>query len=245
MIKRIRYGIIDSLFRDKEALKAIAFVLFFYHKRQLNVVRKWSYNRLSEITGIHSYTIKKRIDTLHRLGFIKFEGSSLVFLSIVSRHKDRNINLTNVCYDTIKDVEKSLYAILLCVIQSRKDFCKRTILQARNARQANVVKKAQAIKRRYGYGDTYNEKGLSYKNIARKLGVSLKTAFDYVKYAIEKGFVIAQSHFYATYMPKVERYPVPGYRFTTHNYAYNVTANTYTIISNIFNSQTTRAKLAC
>lgn len=241
MVKNLRYNIANSLFRDKASLKAIALLLYFYHKHNKNVLKNWSVNKVADITGVHAYTIKKRINTLIQLGFAKIEGSSLVFLSVVSKHKDRNINITDICYDTIKDVEKSLYAILLCIIQSHKDFCKRTILQAREARQISVVKKARALKRKYGYGDSYNEKGLSYKRIARNFGVSLKTAFNYVRYAVEKGFVALQSHFHSTLMPKVGGYPVPGYMFTTHNFAYNVTSNTYTIISKIFNNKENRA----
>ena len=240
MVKHLRYNIANSLFRDKASLKAIALLLFFYHKHKKNVLKNWSINKIANITGVHAYTIKKRINTLIQLGLAKHEGSSLVLLSVVSKHKDRNINITDICYDTIKDVEKSLYAILLCIIQSRKDFCKRTILQAHESRQVSVVKKARAIKRKYGYRDNYNERGLSYKGIARKFGVSLKTAFDYVRYAIEKGFVSMRNHFYSTFMPKVGRYPVPGYMFTTCNYAYNVTPNTYTIISKIFNDNKNR-----
>lgn len=241
MVKKLRYSIANILFRDKQSLKAIAFVLFFYHKYSQNVLKKWTYNKLSNITGIHAYTIKKRIATLHRLGYVDFEGSSLIFRSVVSKHIERNINITDICYDTIKDVEKSLYAILLCIIQSRKDFCRRTILQARESRRADVVKKARTIKRRYGYGETYCEKGVSYERIARKFGVSLKTAFEYVKYAVEKGFVALQSHFFSTFMHGVNRYPVPGFRFTTRNYAYNVAPNTYSITSNIFSLMTPRA----
>lgn len=240
MVKNLRYNIANSLFRDKASLKAIALLLFFYHKHKKNVLKNWSVNKVANITGVHAYTIKKRINTLIQLDLAKIEGSSLVFLSVVSKHKDRNINIKDICYDTIKDVEKSLYAILLCIIQSRKDFCKRTILQAREARQVSVVKKARALKRKYGYGDIYDEKGLSYKRIARKFGVSLKTAFGYVRYAVEKGFVMLQNHFCATFMPKVGGYPVPGYMFTTRNYAYNVTSNTYTIISKIFNNKENR-----
>ena len=235
MIKNIRYSIVNGLFKDKASLKAIALLLFFYHRNGKNVLKNWSVNKLANVTGVHAYTIKKRIATLVDLGYAKVDGTSLVFLSVVSKHKDRNINISDICYDTIKDVEKSLYAILLCIVQSRKDFCKRTILQARTAKKFDVIKKARALQRKYGYGDTYTENGLSYKRIAQKLGISLKTAFDYVKYAVVKKFVTAQNHFHSTFMPKVGRYPVPCFTFTTNNYAYNVTANTYTIISKLFN----------
>lgn len=62
-----------------------------------------------------------------------------------------------------------------------------------------------------------------------------------MKYAVEKGFVALQSHFFSTFMHGVNRYPVPGFRFTTRNYAYNVAANTYSITSNIFSLMIPRA----
>lgn len=244
MVKKIRFSIANGLFRDKESLKAIAFALFLYHVHGNNVVKRCTRNKLAAITGVHVKTIEKRVNTLLRLGYAKTEGSSLVLLSIVSKHSERNINITNICYDSLKDVEKSLYAVLLCIIQSHKDFCKRTILQAQNSRRYNDVKKARASQRRYGYGSSFCDFGLSYRRIAQKMGVSLKTAFMYVKYAVEKGFVSMQKHFLATFMPNVRKYPVPGYKFTTDNYAYNVGANTYTITCDIFGGGTACASRA-
>lgn len=237
MIKKLRLNIVNNLFGDTASLKAIAFVLFFYHKSKGNVLKHWSYNKLKKITGVHPSTIKKRIQTLREIGFVKEENSSLVFLSIVSKHIERNINISEICYDTIKDVEKSLYAILLCIVQSRKDFCKRTIRQAHNARQYKVVKKAMKVARKYGWNSSYIENGLSYKRIATFLSVSLKSAFEYVKYAVKKGFLLVKNHFMPTFIRNVNHYPIPGYCFTTTNYAYKVGANTYTITSKLFDTQ--------
>ena len=240
MIRNIRYSITNKLFRDKKSLKAISLLLFFYQKYEGNVIKNWSVNKIASITGINALTVKKRIKTLLENGYAKIDGTSLILLSVVSKHKDRNINISNICYDSIKDVEKSLYAILLCIIQSHKDFCKRTILQAKNARNAKTLRIARSLKRKYGYNENYDERGLSYRRIAIKLGISLKTAFDYVKYAVKKGFVNVQNHFFCIFTPNVNRYPIEGYTFTTDNYAYIVTPNTYTIINNIFNDKKNR-----
>lgn len=237
MIKKLRLNIASSLFGDTASLKAIAFVLFFYHKHQGNVLKRWSYNKLKEITGVHPVSIKKRVQSLREMGYVKEENGSLVFLSVVSKHIERNINISEICYDTIKDVEKSLYAVLLCIVQSRKDFCKRTIRQAHNARQYDVVKKAMSVARKYGWTGSYVEKGLSYKRIATFLSVSLKSAFEYVKYAVKKGFLLVENHLKPTYIHNVNHYPIPGYCFTTKNYAYTVGANTYSITSKLFDTQ--------
>lgn len=237
MVKNIRYSIINGLFGDKKSLKAIALLLFLYRKTGQNVICRWSYNKIAAITGAHTSTVKKRVETLVQMELVHFEGSTLVFRSVVSRHSDRNINIKNIKYDSLRDVEKSLYAILLCVIQARKDFCKRTIRQAQESRQYKVVKKARALIRRCGWGDSYCEHGLSYRGIAKKLGCSIKTAFDYVRFAVEKGFVLLENHFLRSFMKNVNKYPVPGFTFTTNNYAYKVSANTYTVLCDIFDMQ--------
>ncbi len=237
MIRNIRHSIINGLFRDKKSLKAIALLLYIYYKTERNTLRHWSYNKIATITGTHPATIKKRLDTLNKIGLACFEGDAIVFRSVVSRHTDRNINISSIKYDTLKDVEKSLYAILLCIIQARKDFCKRTIRQAHESRQYKVVKKARTLIRRCGWGNSYCEFGLSYKGIAQKMGISLKTAFDYVQFAVKRGFVALENHFCAIFMKNVNKYPVQGYTFTTDNYAFNVSANTYTILCDIFRAK--------
>ncbi len=227
----------NGLFGDKESLKAIALLLYLYHMTGQNTLRHWSYNKVAMITGIHLSTAKKRMETLGQMDLVHFEGRTLVFRSVVSRHTDRNINIKNIKYDSLRDVEKSLYAILLCIIQARKDFCKRTIRQANESRQYKVVKKARALMRRCGWRNSYCERGLSYKGIANKLGVSIKTAFECVRFAVKRGFVSMENHFCALFMKNVNKYPVPGFTFTTNNHAYKVSANTYTIQCDIFGRQ--------
>lgn len=235
MIKNIRHSIVNGLFGDKTSLKAVALLLFIYHKTGQNVVKRWSYNKIAKYAGVHHRTIEKRLATLSDMGLAQVEGSSLVFRSVVSKHADRNINIGDVKYGTLKDVEKSLYAILLCLIQTRKEFCKRTIRQAHESRQFSVVKKARNLLRKYGWGSSYCERGLSYKGIARKLGISVKTAFDYVRFAVERGFILLENHFNSTLIRNVNHYPIPGFTFTTSSYGFSVSANTYTILSHIFN----------
>jgi hypothetical protein len=95
MVKNLRYNIANSLFRDKASLKAIALLLFFYHKHKKNVLKNWSVNKVANITGVHAYTIKKRINTLIQLKLAKIEGSSLVFLSVASETKFKAIRNNN------------------------------------------------------------------------------------------------------------------------------------------------------
>lgn len=232
MIKKIRHSIALRMFRDKKFLKAIALVLLYHAKTNNNICRDFTINKLRAITGASATTIRERLKTLRERGLAKIEGGTLVFSSITSKHAERNQRVDNVAYDSLANVEKSLYATLICMLQSRKDFIHRAFLLAQNSHDVNIIKRAKCIIRKYAKGEKYTEFGLSYQKIAKKLGVSIKSAFDYVKFAIAKKLISCQNHFERKILKGVNHYPVPGYTFTTMNFAYLVKANTYTILNN-------------
>jgi len=169
---------------------------------------------------------------LYQYGLLTIEGKALVLRSIVSNHAKRNVKLgeRKVEYSSLKSVEYSLQAILVVVIQSRKDFAQRTIRNAHGAsHDYKVVKAARDAARKFGFGFEYVEKGLSYKTIAKKLGVSIKTAVEIVKFAVKRTILKKTKHFISDYLPKVNFMEVSGYNFTTRNYGYKVMANTYSV----------------
>ena len=92
-------------------------------------------------------------------------------------------------FDNINDIEKALYALLVVEIQKTKDFVKHTIQSMNNPSNLDEYKKAKKICNRYGYGNEYKEYGISYKYIAKRLGVCLQKAFNVVRFAIERGFL--------------------------------------------------------
>ena len=112
------------MFNNKELLKAIAMFLLIRKKLGSNVLKNYSINKLVNLLGAHSRTIKKRIRVLSQYGLLTIEGKTLVLRSIVSKHAKRNVKLgeRKVEYSSLKSVEYSLQAILVVVIQSRKDF---------------------------------------------------------------------------------------------------------------------------
>ena len=220
----------NQMFRDKKFLKAIALVLLYHAKTNSNTCNRYSVNKLRSITGASSSAIRSRLQTLKERGLVKTESGTLVFMSIMSKHKDRNQRLENVSYKNLADVEKSLYAILICILQRRKDFIHRAFLLMQSSHDLKIIKCAKRIIRKYGKGEKYTELGLSYQKIAIKLGVCIKSAFDYVKFAIVRKFIACENHFKKKFLKGVNFYPVPGFTFTTKNYAYLVKANTYTVI---------------
>ena len=220
------------MFNNKELLKATAMCLLIRKKLGSNVLKNYSINKLVNLLGAHARTIKKRIRVLSQYGLLTIEGKALVLRSIVSNHAKRNVKLgeRKVEYSSLKSVEYSLQAILVVVIQSRKDFAQRTIRNAHGAsHDFNVIKAARDAARKFGYGFDYKENGLSYKTIARRLGVSVKTAVEIVKFAVKRTILKKTTHSIATYMQSVCGMEVYGYTFTTRNYGYKVLANSYSV----------------
>lgn len=232
MNKKMRLSLAIEMFGNKKLLKAIAMLLLVRKKTKgKDCFRKFRYSHISKITGMHSNTIKERLHTLIEYGLACFDGETLMFRSITSRHTKRNIRLSDAkfSYKSIKDVEHSLFSLLIVILQNRKEFCKRTIRNAHDGKDVKSVKTARLQSRKYGYGNEYVERGLSYRTIARKLGVCIKTAVETVKFGIKKGFFSKETHFLPTFMPNVNFMEVFGYTFTTKNYGFVVIANTYTV----------------
>jgi hypothetical protein len=119
-------------------------------------------------------------------------------------------------------------------IQKRKDFVKHTIQTAYNPKELEEMKKARKLCNRYGYGKEYKEYGLSYKTIAKKLGVSIQKAFEIVKFAIVNNMIVKHNHIKQLYIKGIgfaQKYcSFNDVTFFTTNNAYKIYANTYRIL---------------
>ena len=220
------------MFGNKDLLKAIAMFLLIRKRLGSNIIKNYSINKLVNLLGAHARTIKKRMHVLLEYGLVTIVDKTLILRSVVSKHAKRNVKLgkNKAEYSSLKSVEYSLQSILLVVVQNRKNFAKRTIRNAHGAsHDYKVVKAARDAARKFGYGFEYIEKGLSYKTIAKKLGVCVKTAFEIVKFAVKRKFLNKTTNFISTYMPSVCGRDVYGYTFTTRNYGYKVLANIYSV----------------
>ena len=209
------------MFGNKELLKAIAMFLLIRKRLGSNILKDYSINKLVNLLGAHARTIKKRMYVLSQYGLVTIVGKTLMLRSVVSRHAKRNVKLgqRKMEYSSLKSVEYSLQAILVVVVQSRKDFAKRTIRNAHGAsHDFKVVKSARDAARKFGYGFEYKENG-----------VSVKTAVEIVKFAVKRTILEKTNHSIATYMQSVCGMDVYGYTFTTRNYGYKVLANTYSV----------------
>lgn len=236
-LARMRIGIrreyMRSLRYDKALLKALAFAVFIKTRFVSSAIPRYSLNRLHNLTGLHRNTIDKRIDKLMRMYLVKWTDGNQFVVGSIKSHSDK-LNVY-ICFDdcgTVKDIERRLYTALFLEIQKRKDFARKMIETSQNSTDYKEVKKAKKFCRRYGYGHEYVEWGLSYKGIARRLGVSIATAFNIVKRAIAEGLVEKLHNQVQRYQQNVReamKYIDFDCTFCTKDNCYLVLANTYSL----------------
>lgn len=223
------------MYEDKRVTKALALAIFVKNCIKSSTIQNFSYNKLHILTGLHINTLKKRLTTLKRMELVELVGTHkqhLCFKSIVSSCDHRNVSIKYGKLDTIKDIEMTLFAYLLVEIQRRKDFAKHTIHTARNGHNLEQVKEARRTCRRNGYGEEYQELGLSYKGIAKKLGVGIQKAFLVVKYAIEQGLVTKikrQLQKLVKGIGAMSKFIDSNFTFCTKDNEYYILANAYAL----------------
>lgn len=220
-------------------IKALALAVYIKHNVVSSTITNYTTNKLRNLTGLSYSAITKRMNTLKQLGFVKFVGNNnqhLVFVNMTSHCKHRNIDLSKCVVNSVKDIEKSLYAMFILEIQKRKDFVKHTIQVANNPKWSEFedMKKANKLCNRNGYGKEFKEYGISYKTIAKKLGVCLQKAFEIVKFAIVNNMIVKYKHCKQLYVKGIKNAQkfcdFNDVTFFTNNNAYKVYANSYAIV---------------
>ena len=218
-------------------IKALALAVYIKHNVVSSTITNYTTNKLRNLTGLSYSAITKRMNTLKQLGFVKFVGNNnqhLVISNMTSHCKHRNIDLSKCVVNSVKDIEKSLYAMFILEIQKRKDFVKHTIQSVNNPSNLDEHKRARQICKRYGYDREFKEYGISYKTIAKKLGVCLQKAFEIVKFAIVNNMIVKYKHCKQIYVKGIKNAQkfcdFNDVTFVTTNNAYKVYANSYAIV---------------
>ena len=214
-------------------VKAVAMSIHLKNRHKGGCVERATTNRLHHLTRLHATTITKYLETLTEHDLIRWERQSLVFTSLTARH--HNIKLPSTSGLSIKELENMLLAMLIVDILRQKEFVRRTIEAAYNPLPSRDALKrskgARRICRERGYGREYKEHGLSYKTIARRLGISLQKAEEVVAYAVNNGIMNKekrQEQYYMHHIGGAEKYiDLAQATFCTKNNAYKVLANVY------------------
>ena len=226
----IRRTLLYRCYDDITFRKAIAFLLLL--KSRTSFVRNCTTNKLHTITGVSAKAIKERMKVLVANGLAEYVGknNTLILHKIKSSSQHRNTPI-NIDTKHRQHTERSLRAALFVEIQRKKDFIRRVIRTAHDPHNVKEFKSARKLSNSLGI-KKFIENGISYKGIAQRLHISLRTAFETVKYAIENNLVRKKRNIKQIFLKGAESmmYALEGYNcFTSHDNIYICYANTYTI----------------
>ena len=167
-------------------VKALAFFLFIKSRKGASVIPNYNYSIIAELCGISRTTAKKRLEDLAGLELIDIIGyKSTHLLFKPCKHKHNNIRLDKVDFTSIKTIEHSLRALYIVEIQSRKNYVSQQMNLAANPRKLDAYKKSKKVVKKVvcGSDKKFQDNGISYKYLAKKLGVGRRN----VKNAIDNG----------------------------------------------------------
>lgn len=235
------------MYRNSQLRKAVAFAVFVKAHTRNSIVKDWTINKLHALTGVSAEAVKARIATLRDMELVEEVGigkKHLVFKSLHSHTAHRNIQIKDIEFkqdknlkknayaQEVKNVEHVLTAILLVEIQRRKDFAKQMIQQKQNPRSKKEYKDAVKVCNNFGFGENFVNKGISYKFMAAKLGISMFKAVQIVKFAVECKLIkkVHKAYKQITACSKYIEDMITNYTFVYRNKIYKIPANRYAVV---------------
>lgn len=234
-MKKIGRKLYHENISDADAVKALALLIFVKIKFPSSVVANFSYYKLAKVTGIHYNTIKKRLNTLGDMELLDFEGKYNQHLRFKRvRAKKSNVNFSRIDTTSVKTIERGLRALYLVEKVSQKNYVEQQVNLAHNGERTKQVKRAKSVCEKRGYTD-FNDYGISYKYLAKKLNLSLGSTSAVVKYAVKAKLVnkhrTIKQVSYVNSKAKICLSifdDVKGYFATKHN-IYKIGCNTYSL----------------
>jgi len=187
-IKRISRELYNECINNTNAIKAIAMLIYIKENHKCSVIKKFTYKRLSIITGLTVYSTKKRMHTLKEMGLYDRinDGNDIIFKKI--RAKISNVRLDKIDMSSIKSIETGLRALYIVEVQRRKDYVKSAVELTNKVHNGKEYKKALKERNRVLRGACkYTDNGISYNYLAKKMNISKKTVSEAIKYGETNG----------------------------------------------------------
>lgn len=249
---KIHFKFIEQMLKDCDVVKALALAIYVKMSAISSTVNRCTVNKMHELTGLHSKTVKKRMKTLQKMGLLRCDqNNNVTFLTLQSSCKKRNVLFDFTKYKSVSELEYALYSLLLKDVLSKKEYMKKEIDEIKNLDRPANAKESRSNKRRIkkmrknlykhksptGLSITeeeYKEYGISYDTIARKLGVCRQKAVEIVKFALKYCLITKEKRVEQMYMKDVgicSKFVFPdglpkGF-FCTKDNIYKVFANIY------------------
>lgn len=193
---KIRHQLVKQYGASSQQAKAIALLLFLLQVRKLSTIRKFNYNTIAKISGIHHATARKRIAALREIGLARITNdNTLILLSPKSKHGPRNINLAfferREKPKTVRDYERIISIVIVTQPIREKEHVRNVIRKRNNPGSLKELKIAKKQCRKLGDENIreYVEYGISYETLARKAKCSRTQTAKIIKDACGKGYI--------------------------------------------------------
>lgn len=208
MLRRLSRQIYRNVVGVPEHRKAVAFAIFVKTVRPSSVLKDWSYRELSRLTSLSPNTCRKRVACLESLGLVTREEKGghtyLRFAPIrrgairlrrrTWRPKDADVNIVGFSGGSVKDIERGLMALVIVEDDNRKEYVRQLTSLAHNPSKSvpiRRVKRAKAICSKRGYGETFQDFGLSYNRIRQWLHCGPNKVKDIIGFGEDTGMFVA------------------------------------------------------
>lgn len=224
--------------------KAVAIAICI--KKRLDrssMMRNYTINKLHTLTKISATTLNKYMPMLVEHNLVRFEGKNnqhLVVCKLASNTNNRNICIDKFVFDSFQSIYYSLRSFLALIIQSHKDFIKRTIQIATDPKKGEDCLAARKLVKRLvkqgvlnGRYERYKELGLGLKRIAKETGNCIRTAQRIMNFAIENNWAEKHKNVLQIWAKNVFYRDIQGFTFSTKNNIYKVCANSYVLNNDI------------
>lgn len=210
-MQRLDRNIFEALHKTQDGRKAIALFIVLKSIYRAGGISNYSANRLRKVLGMHLDTLKRLMSILKDNGLCELVGKNkktLRMRSIRTTWKDRDIDISfikfslkrreNGSYDGVRyvidKIAKELVAVYIIETNRHREYARRLVSSSANPHSKDEMVKAKKEMRKRGYGKRFVNKGISYKGLGEKLGMSEQMAFYTVKYCVDNGILIKQNN---------------------------------------------------
>lgn len=196
-MRKISRRLYNGIINDSRELKAIAFLLYVKHYTPCSVVSNYSYYKLSKLTGLHKETVRRRLETLGELNLISIEGkhnNNLRFNKVRAKFNSQNVNISALCFKSVKDVELGLQALFIVEIQKRKNYMKQLFEAESNPRNLSKYKSSKKKLTERGLSK-FKDNGISYRTLSSRLNINSNKISEIICYGQKKKYFKRHRHF--------------------------------------------------
>lgn len=134
--------------------------------------------------------------TLKELDLIEYVGKNKQHLLFKNaRAKKSNVNVEVLDKTDIQSISDGLLALFLVEVQLHKEYIKQLLLKKETAKKGENIKAVcKEIRERGLIGRKFEDNGISYKYISKKLGIGFSRVSALIKHAVKLGMLSVEKH---------------------------------------------------